>query len=382
MNRQGSFALYAMNPKYKKIYCCTPVAFQSNDGFWIRDTGLICTSLRNMGVESKCIMPLPFYNGDQTEHLIRTEYKNLKSVAWWKSLGIDALVLYSWGAPKYLPIARAVKKAGIRLMIHMDCTDDIAGAFGTNTPLYKRAAKLIRCTLADIFRVWHLKQADTITMGETAAEHLSSHLFYGKWLLNKLFPTPCPVSPLCKYNGEEKKDTILCIGRWDDVVQKRPIFMMQTLEHYYKTGGTAITKIFGTITDKLKEFHSKLPSQIAEKIHLCGYIANHQLRTQYKEAKIILCPSSFESSHIVSAEGLCCGCSVVVPFRLKPLRDICWYTTKNSGTISQKDTPESLAQAIHREINEWACGKRNPYAIAEAWQPYFHVDKVFNKIFQ
>ncbi len=327
-------------------------------------------------------MPLPFYNGDQTEHLIRTEYKNLKSVAWWKSLGIDALVLYSWGAPKYLPIARAVKKAGIRLMIHMDCTDDIAGAFGTNTPLYKRAAKLIRCTLADIFRVWHLKQADTITMGETAAEHLSSHLFYGKWLLYKLFPTPCPVSPLCKYNGEEKKDTILCIGRWDDVVQKRPIFMMQTLEHYYKTGGTAITKIFGNISENLREFYNNCSDEIKEKIKLVGYVKNKDLQVEYKQAKIILCTSNFEGSHNVSAETLCCGGSVVTTNKQKALRNLHWYTTKNSGTISQKDTPESLAQAIHREINEWACGKRDPYAIAEAWQPYFHVDKVFNKIFQ
>lgn len=327
-------------------------------------------------------MPLPFYDGDRMDHLIRTEYKNLKSVAWWKSLGIDALVLYSWGAPKYLPIARAVKKAGIKLMIHMDCTDDIVGSYADNTPLLKQVAKHIRYKLADIFRVWHLKQADIITMGETAAKHLSTHLFYGKWLIEKLFPTPCPVSPLCKYNGEEKKDTILCIGRWDDVVQKRPIFMMQALEHYYKTGGTAITKIFGNITDKLKEFHSRLPSQIAEKIHLCGYIANHQLRLQYKEAKIILCSSNYEGSHNVSAETLCCGGSVVTTNKPKSLRNLLWYTTKNSGTISQKDTPESLAQAIHREIAEWASGKRNPYTIAEAWQPYFHVDKVFSKIFQ
>ncbi len=371
-----------MNPKYKKIYCCTPVAFHANDGFWIRDTGLISNSLRNMGAESKCIMPLPFYEDDQAEHLIRTEYKNLKSAAWWKSLGIDALVLYSWGAPKYLPIARAVKKAGIRLMIHMDCTDDIVSSFTTDTPFFKRIAKHIRCKLADILRVWHLKQADIITMGETAAKHLSTHLFYGKWLIEKLFPTPCPVSPLCKYNGEEKKDTILCIGRWDDVVQKRPLFMMQTLEHYYKTGGSATTKIFGNITDNLRQFYNNFPGEIKEKIQLVGYVKNKDLHEEYKQAKMILCTSDFEGSHNVSAETLCCGGSIITTNRPKPLRNLFWYTTKNSGTISQKDTPESLAQAIHQEAEEWASGKRDPHTIAKSWQPYFHVDKVFNKIFQ
>ena len=111
---------YTHYKKYKKIYCCTTRSFPANEHFFIRDTGLISSTIREVfHLESKCIMPLPYHDSDMPEHVIRTEYKNLTSVTWWKSLGIDALVLYSWGAPRYLPVARAVHKAGIRLIIHI-----------------------------------------------------------------------------------------------------------------------------------------------------------------------------------------------------------------------------------------------------------------------
>ncbi len=371
-----------MNPKYKKIYCCTPVAFHANDGFWIRDTGLISNTLRTMGSESKCIMPLPHYEDDQNEHLIRTEYKNLKSVAWWKSLGIDALILYSWGAPKYLPIARAVRKAGIRLIIHMDTSGNFEGSNWEELPLLKKFYRYFRVKITDFFRAKHMRQATVLTMGPTVVKQISKRLFYGKWVCTKTCPTACPVSPSMRYENTKKEDIILCIGRWQDENQKRPEFMMRTLEQYYATGGTATTKIFGHITEKLKKQYSELPPKTAARIQLCGYTRNALLKDEYNKAKIMLCPSKFEGSHNVSAEALCCGCSIVTTNRPDSLKNLHWYTSKNSGTISEKDTPESLAAAIQQELEEWQKGNRNPQIIAEAWQPYFHVDKVLNNIFQ
>ena len=371
-----------MNPKYRKIYCCTPVAFHANDGFWIRDTGLISRSLQQMGVESKCIMPLPYYDDDQKEGLIRTEYKNLKSAAWWKSLGIDALVLYSWGAPRYLPIARAVRKAGITLMIHMDTSGDFATRPRKGESWFKNMCRRLRNKAVNYYRAKHLQQASILTMGPTVADAIAEQPFYGKWIQEKLFPMACPVKPDMRYENKPKEDTILCIGRWQDEAQKRPEFMIQTLAHYYATGGTATTKIFGNIPQKLKDLHSNLPTEIAARIQLCGYIPNRELKGEYKRAKVILCASAYEGSHNVSAEALCCGCAVVTANKPAELRNLLWYASKNSGTVSAADTPDSLAQALHRELNAWATGNRCPQAIAEAWHPHFHVDKVFNKIFQ
>ncbi|MBQ4635789.1 MAG: glycosyltransferase [Akkermansia sp.] len=364
----------------RKIYCCTPIAFHANEGFFIRDTGLISRTLAAMGVESKCIMPLPYYEDDQRDGLLRTEYENLESEAWWQKLHIDALVLYSWGAPRYRRIAHAVKKAGIRLIIHMDCTDDVVGNFSANTTVFTKIGKHIYSRLMDIPRAWHLKQADVITMGLTAAQQLSQRLFYGKWLTNKLYPSPCPVSPSFRYEGSTKKDIILCIGRWEDEFQKRPQYMMQTLGHYYGNGGTAETRIYGNLTPTIHRLHQAMPAPVAAKIKLCGYLPNQQLKEEYNQAKIILCASRYEGSHNVSAEALCCGCSVVTANRPQKLRNLLWYTTRQSGTVAQKDTPEALAEALQTEISAWHQGARNPSAIAAAWQPHFHVNQVFNNI--
>ncbi len=371
-----------MNSKYKRIYCCTPVSFHANEHFFIRDTGLISTVLRDMGVESKCIMPLPFHDDDQREHIIRTEFANLESSEWWKSLQIDALVLYSWGAPRYRKIARAIHRAGIRLHIHMDTSGNFEGPALKSLPLVKRILRRLKVKAQDLFRAQHLRYADIITAGETALHAISKRVFYGEWVTEKGFPMPCPVSPMCRYDGEMKENIILCIGRWDDVFQKRPKLLMDTLSNYYASGSSSETRIFGTITDELRAWHAQLPAETAGKVKLLGYLKNALLRREYKQARVILCPSRFESSHIVSAEALCCGCSVVTAPRHESLCDVIWYTTKESGTVAAEDSAAALADALHQEIAHWESGRRNPASIAEAWQPYFHVDKVFNSIFK
>lgn len=371
-----------MNPRYKKVYTCTPVAFHANEWFFIRDSGLISRALRRLEAESKVILPLPHYDDDRREEIIRTEYQNLESAVWWKSLGIDGLVLYSWGAPRYRKIAKAVRQAGIRLVIHMDSSGDFTYSFPPNASLLRKIYLHLLVKAQDFFRAKHLSYAHTITMCPEAASAVSKMLFYDASIVEKCFPMACPVDSACSYDGQEKKDIILSIGRWDDTFQKRPEVLMRTLEAFYATPNRAETHIYGTITTELQHWWSSLPLDVSRHIKLKGNIPNQQLRDVYKQAKIILCTSRYEGSHNVSAEALCCGCSVVTTNRPGPLRDVHWYTTKNSGTIAQEDTPESLARAICHELELWNTGKRNPYSIAESWQPFFHPEKVFNTIFQ
>ena len=51
-------------------------------------------------------------------------------------------------------------------------------------------------------------------------------------------------------------------------------------------------------------------------------------------------------------------------------------------TVAAEDAAPFLAAALAQELELWKSGRRNPHAIAESWQPHFHVDKVFNKIFE
>lgn len=359
-----------------------PVSFTAGEYFHDRDSGLIAKTLRSMGIESKCILTLPWKEGSSHNNIIRTEYKNLESVDWWKSLGIDGLVFYSWGAPRYRKIAKAVHKAGIRLHIHLDTSGNFNGTDFDTLPPHRKLVKYLHAKVVDYFRAKHIKCADIITMGEPAAAQIRNRLFYGDWIIDKLVPMPCPVSSNFTYNGCTKQDIILCIGRWDDTYQKRPEVLMQCLEQFYRTGGSATTRIFGTITDDLKHWHASLEPQISEKIILVGVVDNSMLIQEYQQAKIVLCTSRFESSHIVSAEGLCCGCSIVTPNRPKELCDLHWYTSHQSGTIANQDTPEALAEALTEELANWEKGERIPHSIASYWQPYFHIKQVIHNIFK
>lgn len=367
--------------KGMRVYTCTPVAFHGDARFFTRDSGLICKNLRKTGAESMAIMPLPYYEGDIGEDIIRMPMEQLKSADWWRSLKLDGLMLYSWGAPRYTAIARAVKKAGIRLVIHLDTNGDFfQKAASRHRSLAVCLKETITHRLVNILRARHLSYADVITCAEPVGEAILQMPFYAG-LKGKFFPFACPVSPAMAYDGRTKEDKIIAIGRWDDVYQKRPEMLMGTLDVLYGSGCGAITEIYGNITDDLRAWHASLSPETQSKVHLAGLVPNHLLYDVYNSSKVLLCPSLFESSHIVSAEMLCCGGSVVCACQPVRLRDVVWYTTRNSGTVAREDTPESLAEAVLAELHEWQSAQRNPAAIAQAWQPFFHADKVMARIF-
>ncbi|MBR1981842.1 MAG: glycosyltransferase, partial [Akkermansia sp.] len=265
--------------------------------------------------------------------------------------------------------------------IHMDTSGNFEGNDWTELSWYRKIARFLKVKVQDYFRAQHLRYADIVSLGEPSADCVSKRLFYEGWFRDKCYVMPYPVSPRCRYEGQKKKDIILCVGRWDDENQKRSRFLMQTLHILYNLGCSAETRIIGRITDTLQSWHAVLPPNIARRIVLVGFLPNKELLAEYNVAKIVLCTSSFESSHIVSAEGLCSGCSVVTPNRPRALCNLLWYTTRCSGTIAIDDNPLGLANGILLELNAWERGDRDPFAIAEAWQPFFHADKVIEQIF-
>ncbi|MEY2914943.1 MAG: hypothetical protein RLZZ184_4252 [Cyanobacteriota bacterium] len=168
-----------------KWYTCTPVRFAGDRTFFARDSGLLCKGFQEIGIECKVIMPGPRMDCDQTEDLIRTDYRNLEDPEWWRSLGAEGVVLYGWGSGKYVKIVKAIKQADLYLVSNMDTTG-ILGVFNGfseyGSSLWRvsmgeatsKPAGMLRyllrfaysATLAvfrnDIGRARHLKQADLI----------------------------------------------------------------------------------------------------------------------------------------------------------------------------------------------------------------------------
>jgi glycosyltransferase involved in cell wall biosynthesis len=349
------------------------VAFHADDWFFIRDTGLISSTLRSLGVDSKTIMPLPWYDGDKQEHVIRTRPTNLRSVQWWKEQEVDAVILYSWGDPRYTLVARAIRKAGIKLIIHLDFNGH------DFTPITK-FPRALRAYVINKLRALHLSYAHTITTTPTADNFLRNNSYYGPSIADKLHPFVTPVAPYFRYNGEKKEPTVLCIGNWTLPV-KRPEFMRNTIAHLLAQHPTVKVEIYGKTDEAINTWHASLPPEQQQRVHLAGFADNASLPDIYNRSQICLCASESEGTHISSAEALCCGCSIVTTNRPERLPMVHWYTTKSSGSIAEQDSPASVASAVIHELAAWQQGERNPGSIASTWQPFFRADIALSNLF-
>lgn len=375
-----------------KWYTCTPVPFKGDHTFFCRDSGAFCKAFQQIGMESKAIMPLPVQEGDDPD-LIRTDYANLEDPAWWKSLGIDGLVLYAWGMGKYTPIARAVHEAGIYLVVYMDSSGlffpwqhwiPISGnmwvkdvfaygkIMGTGCFLL-RMLKNHTWNLTNQGRKKHFEQADIIAFPLPAAikSVQNRQWLYGESIVGKLSLIPNPISSTCRYSGE-KSNTIIAVGRWDDLLYKRPYLLMEALKQTMPRAKHWKAEIYGNIPPFLREWHGKLPEDVRSRIHLVGYLPNTELQKKYSTAKISICTSRSEGTHVASAEALCGGASIVGPFLTPLLNCLQWYVSHDSGTLSPEDTPESLSEALLEEICCWDEGKRDPKEISDYWCTQLH----------
>ncbi len=346
---------------------CTPVAFHANSYFYTRDTGLICKELRKLGYPCRVIMPLPAHSDDLgTDELLRVPMKSLYQAGWWRNLGIDAVILYSWGDPRYTRIARAIHKAGLKLIIHFDSSGEL------HEHLQRPGSRILNkakdCAV-NLLRRLHLGYADAITTSGPCIDSFRSDAYYGATIADKCHEFPSPVEHCFRYDGRSKKPRILCTGSWHLPV-KRPELLMATLEQTLRSHTEAQADICGTLTPELEAWRTQLPVDLQQRIHLHGQCSHEQLNELCNAASISLCTSESEGSHGASAEALCCGCSVVCPPR-PLLRVVQWYTSRNSGSVAKEDTAEALCAALLAELQLWENGTRQAAVIATAWQPCF-----------
>ncbi len=368
----------------KLIYTCTPLAFSTNAPFFARETGHIHTELKALGVESRCILALPHDPRDLPEMeqwVIRTTLNNLELPEWWREQQLDGVFLYSWGAPRYTKIARAIHRAGIRLAIHLDMWD-APRYWMPELPFPKRLYRAIREFAVDFLRSKHLAHADIVTTSAPVQRGMRRLPFY-KNIPFSFREMPCPVAPRFRYDGTHKNKRIVCVGRWDDVEVKRTDYLTKALALLTAQESEVEVTICGNNTPAMQQWHRELPEASRSRIHLRGFVASEFLPDIYKTAQIIFCPSLFESSCIAIAEALCCGCSVVCSNRPKHTTVIMSYaTTPGCGRLPTEDSPESMAEALAAELDCWERGERNPETIATHWQPRFHPASILRDIFR
>lgn len=383
-----------------KWYTCAPVRFEGGDEFFARDSGLLCKGFQSLGIESKAIMPGPGFPTDDNVNLIRTEYQNLESCEWWRSLNIDGLVLYGWGSGKYWKIAKAISEAGIPFVSHMDT----AGLFSPlNGPLdyifslwrVEKGTKknAIRSKIYSLARIAYGFSAGLIINDLPRARHLNyatwvagvspiatqrikraCKAYGGEYLSKRVITIPHPVAPYMAFDSLiEKKSKILAIGRWNDPQKDVDLLIDVASEVLDKHPGVTF-EIFGRITDRLENFRLSLEAGRQSRFNLHGIVSNMTLSRYMVEAQILLCTSVYESFHIASGEALCSGNSIVGP-DIPEIPSLNWFCAEGHGTVAKRNYC-AISESILKELNKWENKDHNPAEISAIWRNRLYPSEV------
>jgi len=387
-------------------FTCTPVRFRGDESFFSRDSGLLCKGFQALGLPAKAIMPGPPMPEDCLEDLIRTPYENLENPAWWQSLQGEGVVLYAWGSSRYFPVARAIRRAGLKLVCNMDTSGTLGilggpleywGAQwrilnGLGTSPSSLAQFLIKVfssvswTLIkhDVGRARHLRQANLIgAVSPIAADRLRRVCrWYGGGLASRVHLIPHPVAPYMNYSGQAKRPNVVVVGRWtrDAWRQKNPFLLLEAVRCFLKRLPQAKCIIIGPMEGGLREQMEVQAGSFPGRLVLTGRLSSREVATFFQEAQVSLCTSNHESFHIASAEALCCGCSVVAP-DLPELPSLKWFVGEGAGRLVEKQA-EAVAQGVLDELQLWQDGCRDPQATSHLWCDRLHADRVALRILQ
>jgi glycosyltransferase involved in cell wall biosynthesis len=381
-----------------RFYTCTPVAFGGGADFFARDSGLLCRGFQSLGIESLAVMPGERRPEDQ-EDLIRTDYRNLESAEWWRTQGLDGVVLYAWGRPRFRKVARAIHEAGIFLVLNQDsgglvsplagCRDWlreqwIMGGQGCDARAWARFIHLTTMGLTkgllatDPLRAWHLKQGDVIAcVSPKAAEHYRRlcGVYGGADLANRVAVVPHAVETHFQHSGEEKKRQLVCVGRWQDHIQKRPGLLMDVIGKLVARDHGVSVVIVGSLTPELEQWWRNLDEGLRSRVDLRGRLNRSELAEVMEDSQVFYSPSAYESFGIAAAEALCCGCSVVGG-RSVSMASFEWFVSEGSGMLAEQDDAAGHLEALKDELEAWDRGNRDPDAISGFWCERLHAEKV------
>lgn len=375
--------------KYNRWITCTPVAFRGDEKtFFSRDSGLCCRALQALGAQAKVVMPEPAW--DDEPDVLRVPYAHLSDPEFWRGQGAEAVILYSWAHPKYLSIARAIKSAGLKLFLNID-TGGLICPFVEPFHWFQ-AVREAACLRKGFFRgmidtlcrlIWqciglhvhylrlaHMSCADAVgVVSPIGAERVRKYarFFHRDKIVRKVHFVPHPADPSMKYSGVAKQEQVIAVGRWEDVVQKRPETLIDVAAYVLtRHSGVQFVVVGKDSAHCVTEILKRVPT---EKHRVFGHerLEHDELCRLMSGSQISLCTSRFESYHIASAEALLCGCTVVAP--LSPeLPSMAYFVDGGRSGRLSKDDPASLGEAILLELESWKSGTYEPLKMSFEWR--------------
>lgn len=387
------------NDKPMRVFTCTPVRFNGDYTFFARESGLFTVGLTDLGVESRPIMPGPPMDSDDPR-LIRTDYQNLESPAWWRSLDIDGLILYSWAAPRYNLIARAIQEAGIPLLVNMD-TCGLVSPLATQEDWLREAhirfleepptllGKAREVAKALIEMVIHHTAKRRLEHYNSATRVAAVTPHGARWipnealrlgrsdLVSKFIYLPHPQLPCFTYSGDAKEKLVLTVGRWHkaDWAQKNPRVLLETYRRFLAAKPDWKALVVGGGAPDLARLLGMDLTELGNRLEFVDYVKPETLPKIYRRARIGFWTSRWEGQQGTGAQALCCGCSVVSS---SSAQNSCFrhYVSRESGRLAPRNTPSALTDELILEAGAWEAGERDPDRISRIWCAEFHAPKV------
>jgi glycosyltransferase involved in cell wall biosynthesis len=381
-----------------KVYTCTPVAFRGNAWFFTRESGLFSRGLCKLGVDSLSVMPKPAMNDDEPG-LLRVHYDQLESADFWRSLNLDGLILYSWAAPRYFPIAKAVRAAGIPLLVNVDSCGlvsrpanprlwrrDLLPYLGRKATTPMELARLVS-QAADNWG-FHRVARRRLATYEAATVVCGVSPMAARWLRReaehvgrsdlaaKIHYLPHPQLPDFTYRGEPKEKLVLSVARWEkeDWPQKDPATLIEALNMFLVKCPDWRACIIGRGANSLLS-NLRIASVATDRLQFIDFLQPADLIPYYSRASIACWSSRSEGQIGTGAQALCCGCSVVAG-NAGTLSCFHHYVSRESGRLAIDMTADALAEALMLEADAWSQGQRDPTRISDIWSNEFHSNKV------
>ena len=343
-------------------------------------------------------MPEPSKQGDE-EDLIRVPIKQLECSVFWRSLKLDGLILYSWAAPRYLPIAKAVRAAGIPFLVNVDSCGLVSRP--ANPRLWRRSLIPYLCHKAktptevlqlvsqmiDNLGIYRVARARLATCDAATAvcgvSPLATHWlrreaeYFGRPdLAAKIHYLPHPQLPNFAYRGVPKEKLVLSVARWEkeDWSQKDPATLVEALAMFLLKRPDWRACVIGRGAKNLLS-KLKIATVATDRLQFIDFLQPADLIPYYNKASIACWSSRSEGQIGTGAQALCCGCSVVAG-NAGTLSCFHHYVGRESGRLAIDMTADALAEALMLEADAWAHGQRDPKRISEIWSDEFHSNKV------
>jgi len=376
-----------------KIFTATPRPFLTekdpDSTFFSRDMGLTCYALRMAGVESQVVL-LDGPDVKQHPDVTRASLSQMESAHWWEQFELDAVVLCAWVAPRYTPIARAIKESGAKLIVRCDSGEpysqrqkNIRQAFYThylsscykgNGWAYAVGYSFLKTPVFYIPAVYenrvveHLSYADLILNETPVGALLLKELLKKKGrpdIAARVRYVPHPIANGAEYSAEiEKERRIIAVGRWDNY-QKNASLLVRSLEKVLALQPAYHAYLFGGGEDVLRKLIRRLPENIRARINIRGNVDHGELIREYQRSRILFMPSRSEACSVAAEEALACGCSVAGSKHIFCLQN---FISKNSGTLASEYSVKGMVSALTAEISKWEGSMFSVEQSARLWK--------------